>query len=112
MEQHSPTCSNEIADPMHVCAAETLSSARPTNPVDYSWDDPLSQAFKANVNKADNSLFEETFNLRNVNNKAIKSLIDDVTPSNPEYQSTAEKTKSNCLYAHRCFGKSICNSCN
>ncbi|KAF6026969.1 hypothetical protein EB796_014722 [Bugula neritina] len=72
------------------CASENSSSTHSTNQVDYDWDDALSQAFKANVNSADDSTFKNTSEPIMVNTEAIDASTDCPIASQLKYKSTAE----------------------
>ncbi|KAF6026966.1 hypothetical protein EB796_014719 [Bugula neritina] len=77
------------------CASEMPSSADTNNPVDYSWYDTISQAFKTNVKRAENLISENTFYLRNVNSDEVDSFKKDAIPTPPAHQSTAEGLHAN-----------------
>ncbi|KAF6036439.1 hypothetical protein EB796_005256 [Bugula neritina] len=85
------TCSKNVVAPMRVCGSETVTSPHTDHQVDYSWDDLHFQASKANINKANTLIYENTFRPRNMNTEEVDATKYDLIPYPPQYKFATEE---------------------
>ncbi|KAF6026971.1 hypothetical protein EB796_014724 [Bugula neritina] len=77
--------------PMHFGASKTRFPALAYKLVDCTWDDPLSEDFKAN-NKAESSIVENPFNSKNMNIDLVHPR-NNLVPRLQDYQSNDKKSR-------------------